>query len=37
MALILKLRIEEQWMRAQFGETYAAYARRAAALVPYLL
>jgi protein-S-isoprenylcysteine O-methyltransferase Ste14 len=33
----LKLRMEEQWMRSQFGETYAAYARQTAALVPYLL
>jgi protein-S-isoprenylcysteine O-methyltransferase Ste14 len=37
IALILKLRIEEQWMRVQFGETYADYARQTAALVPYLL
>ena len=27
---------EEQWMRSQFGETYANYVRRTAALVPYL-
>jgi protein-S-isoprenylcysteine O-methyltransferase Ste14 len=33
----LKLRMEEQWMRSQFGETYAAYAQQTAALVPYLL
>jgi protein-S-isoprenylcysteine O-methyltransferase Ste14 len=33
----LKLRMEEQWMRSQFGETYAAYAEQTAALVPYLL
>jgi protein-S-isoprenylcysteine O-methyltransferase Ste14 len=31
-----KLRMEEQWMRSQFGETYATYARQTAALVPYL-
>ena len=31
-----KLRIEDQWMRSQFGETYATYAHRTAALVPYL-
>lgn len=31
-----KLRLEEGWMRSQFGETYAAYAHRTAALVPYL-
>jgi protein-S-isoprenylcysteine O-methyltransferase Ste14 len=33
----IKFRIEEQWMRAQFGQTYAAYAHKTAALVPYLL
>src|SRR5579863_1340345 len=33
----LKLRMEEKWMRSQFGETYATYARQTAALVPYLL
>jgi protein-S-isoprenylcysteine O-methyltransferase Ste14 len=32
-----KLRMEETWMRDQFGETYAAYAKRTAALVPYVL
>jgi protein-S-isoprenylcysteine O-methyltransferase Ste14 len=32
----LKLRMEEAWMRSQFGETYATYARKTAALVPYL-
>jgi protein-S-isoprenylcysteine O-methyltransferase Ste14 len=37
LALWLKLRMEEQWMRSQFGETYATYAHRTAALVPYLL
>ncbi|HET7750535.1 MAG TPA: isoprenylcysteine carboxylmethyltransferase family protein [Terriglobales bacterium] len=31
-----KLRLEEEWMRSQFGETYANYAHRTAALVPYL-
>ena len=33
----IKLRMEEQWMRSQFGETYATYAHETAALVPYLL
>jgi protein-S-isoprenylcysteine O-methyltransferase Ste14 len=33
----IKLRMEEEWMRSQFGETYATYARQTAALVPYLL
>ncbi|HUD12098.1 MAG TPA: isoprenylcysteine carboxylmethyltransferase family protein [Terracidiphilus sp.] len=37
LALWIKLRMEERWMRSQFGETYAAYARQTAALVPYLL
>ncbi len=37
VALWLKLRMEEQWMRAQFGGAYATYARQTAALVPYLL
>jgi protein-S-isoprenylcysteine O-methyltransferase Ste14 len=31
-----KLRLEEEWMRSQFGETYAIYAHKTAALVPYL-
>jgi protein-S-isoprenylcysteine O-methyltransferase Ste14 len=37
LALWLKLRMEEKWMRSQFGESYAAYAHHTAALVPYLL
>jgi protein-S-isoprenylcysteine O-methyltransferase Ste14 len=37
LAFWIKLRMEEQWMRSQFGETYATYAHRTAALVPYLL
>jgi protein-S-isoprenylcysteine O-methyltransferase Ste14 len=37
LAFWSKLRMEEAWMRSQFGETYAAYARQTAALVPYLL
>jgi protein-S-isoprenylcysteine O-methyltransferase Ste14 len=37
LALWIKLRIEEQWMRSQFGETYATYSHQTAALVPYLL
>ena len=36
LVLWLKLRREEQWMRSQFEETYSAYARQTAALVPYL-
>jgi len=37
VALWIKFRIEEQWMRSQFGDAYAAYARKTAALVPYIL
>jgi len=37
LVLWLKLRMEEQWMRSQFGETYTTYAHQTAALVPYLL
>ncbi|WP_256330421.1 isoprenylcysteine carboxylmethyltransferase family protein [Variovorax sp. YR216] len=36
-ALWRKLRMEERWMREQFGEAYMAYSRRVAALVPFLL
>jgi protein-S-isoprenylcysteine O-methyltransferase Ste14 len=36
LILWLKLRMEEQWMRSQFGETYVTYAHQTAALVPYL-
>lgn len=32
-----KLRMEEEWMRSQFGETYAAYVQETKALVPYVL
>jgi protein-S-isoprenylcysteine O-methyltransferase Ste14 len=32
-----KLHKEEEWMRSQFGETYATYVHRTAALVPYVL
>ena len=31
-----KLRTEEEWMRSQFGETYATYAHQTAALVLYV-
>ena len=37
LILWVKLRMEEQWMCSQFGETYANYAQHTAALVPYLL
>jgi protein-S-isoprenylcysteine O-methyltransferase Ste14 len=36
VAFWAKLRTEEEWMRSQFGETYATYAHHTAALVPYL-
>ncbi len=36
-ALWHKLRLEEKWMRAQFGESYEAYSQRVAALVPYVI
>ena len=36
IVLWAKLRKEEEWMRSQFGETYATYAHQTAALVPYL-
>jgi protein-S-isoprenylcysteine O-methyltransferase Ste14 len=36
LMLWLKLRMEEQWMHSQFGETYATYTHQTAALVPYL-
>src|SRR5271167_3476739 len=37
VALWHKLRLEEKWMRAQFGESYEAYSRRVAALVPHVI
>jgi protein-S-isoprenylcysteine O-methyltransferase Ste14 len=37
LVLWVKLRMEEQWMRSEFGAPYEAYARRVAALVPFLL
>lgn len=36
LVLWAKLRMEEEWMRSQFGETYSTYVRQTAALVPYL-
>jgi protein-S-isoprenylcysteine O-methyltransferase Ste14 len=36
VVLWAKLRMEEEWMRSQFGETYTTYVHRTAALVPYL-
>jgi protein-S-isoprenylcysteine O-methyltransferase Ste14 len=37
LVLWYKLRMEEQWMRTQFGAPYEAYSRRTAALVPFVL
>ncbi len=36
-ALWSKLRLEERYMRQQFGDAYQAYARRVKALVPFVL
>src|SRR5580692_4139675 len=37
LVLGAKLRLEEQWMRTQFGAPYEAYSRRTAAVVPFVL
>ncbi len=37
VALWSKLRLEEKWMRAQFGESYENYSQRVSALVPRIL
>ncbi|HXX13827.1 MAG TPA: isoprenylcysteine carboxylmethyltransferase family protein [Candidatus Eremiobacteraceae bacterium] len=37
LALWSKLRLEEKWMRAHFGESYDAYSRRVSALLPYIV
>ena len=37
IALLRKLRLEEQWMREQFGEAYENYSRQVRALVPYVI
>ena len=37
ISLWLKLRLEEKWMRTQFGAAYEAYAGRVKVVVPYLL
>ena len=36
-ALWPKLRLEETWLRAQFGESYEAYARKVSALLPHVI
>ncbi|MEO6929394.1 MAG: isoprenylcysteine carboxylmethyltransferase family protein [Casimicrobiaceae bacterium] len=37
LALWRKLTFEEAWMREQFGDAYAAYSARVAAIVPFIL
>jgi protein-S-isoprenylcysteine O-methyltransferase Ste14 len=37
VALWRKLKLEEKWMRAQFGESYETYSRHVSALVPHIL
>jgi protein-S-isoprenylcysteine O-methyltransferase Ste14 len=37
LAFRRKLRMEERWMREQFGEAYDAYSQRVPALVPFSL
>jgi protein-S-isoprenylcysteine O-methyltransferase Ste14 len=37
IVLLGKLRLEERWMRKEFGESYEQYSRRVAALVPLIL
>jgi protein-S-isoprenylcysteine O-methyltransferase Ste14 len=32
-----KLRIEERWMRRQFGDAYETYSQRVSALIPFIL
>jgi protein-S-isoprenylcysteine O-methyltransferase Ste14 len=36
VVLCAKLRMEEEWMRSQFGKTYDTYTHQTAALIPYL-
>jgi protein-S-isoprenylcysteine O-methyltransferase Ste14 len=36
IVLLRKLRLEEQWMREQFGGTYENYSRQVRALVPHV-
>ncbi len=36
LALWRKLRLEERWMSEQFGDQYAAYRQRVAALIPFV-
>lgn len=36
LAFLLKFRMEEEWMRSQFGDAYDRYVHQTAALLPYL-
>jgi hypothetical protein len=36
-ALWPKLRLEEKWLRAEFGEPYEAYSRKVSALLPHVI
>jgi protein-S-isoprenylcysteine O-methyltransferase Ste14 len=36
-ALWPKLRLEEKWLRAEFGESYEAYSRKVSALLPHVI
>ena len=36
VALWRKLKLEEKWMRTRFGDSYEAYSRQVAALVPHI-
>jgi protein-S-isoprenylcysteine O-methyltransferase Ste14 len=36
LALLWKLRVEERWMRAEFGERYEQYRRSSWALIPFV-
>ena len=37
IALVWKLRLEERWMLAEFGERYERYRRSSWALIPFVL
>ncbi|HUN89173.1 MAG TPA: hypothetical protein VMU28_10305 [Terriglobales bacterium] len=37
VVLLRKLRLQEHWMRSQFGTTYEEYVRRTRALVPFIV
>ncbi len=35
--LLWKLKLEEKWMLAEFGDVYRSYSRRTAALIPFII